>query len=199
MGYAVKKDQRYGYDDRVRWPDEERWELIDGAAYDMSAAPRVRHQDIVGNFHIKLKTHPNNPCYTGIAPTDVVFDAFNVVQPDVFMVCDREKITTDNIQGPPDLIMEATSPGTEVKDRREKRRLYERFGVQHYLIVFTEREYLEYYRKNGDFFEGPAISDWDETLTLSEWSIAIDLWDIFDKAPPADTASAQAPGNGGQP
>jgi Uma2 family endonuclease len=198
MGHAVKKDQRYRYEDCLRWPDEERWEIIDGAAYDMSDAPRVRHQDIVGNFYIRLKTHPNNPCYTGIAPTDVVFDEYNVVQPDVFMVCDRKNITPDNVRSAPDLIIEVASPGTEVKDRREKKRLYERFGVRHYLIVFPEREYLEYYRKNGDVFEGPVIFDWDETLTLSEWSIAIDLWDIFDKAPPADQASVQAPNHGGR-
>ncbi len=199
MGYAVRNERRYGYGDYLRWPDAERWEIIDGAAYDMSAAPRVRHQDIVSNFHIKLKTHPDNPCYTGIAPTDVVLDEYNVVQPDVFMVCDREKVTAEAVRGVPDLIIEATSPGTEVKDRREKRALYERFGVRHYLIVFPEREYLEYYRREGDAMTGPAIFDWDETLTLAEWSITIDLWEIFDKAPPAEPPSREEPQKGDFP
>lgn len=190
MGYAIKKDQQYCYENYIHWPDDEPWELIDGAAYDMSPAPRVRHQDIVGNFYIRLKTHPNNPCYTGIAPTDVVFDEFNVVQPDVFMVCDRDNIKPENVQGSPDLIIEVASPGTEVKDRREKKRMYERFGVRYYIIVFPEREYLEYYWKDGDHFDGPVILNWDETLTLRDWNIDIDLWEIFDKAPPTENDHA---------
>jgi len=117
MAYAVKKDKTYTYKDYLTWPDEERWEIIAGKAYDMSAAPRIKHQNITSNFHIKLKTHPDNPCYTGIAPTDVVFDEYNVVQPDVFVVCDGSKITENNIQGTPDLIVEVVSDGTEVKDR----------------------------------------------------------------------------------
>lgn len=95
----------------------------------MSPAPRIRHQNIVSNFHINLKMHPENPCYTGIAPTDVVLDEYSVVQPDVFIVCDGEKITENNVQGAPDLIVEVVSPGMEVKDRRERKGLYEKSGV----------------------------------------------------------------------
>jgi CheY-like chemotaxis protein len=84
------KEQRYTVAEYMEWPEEERWELIDGIPYAMSAAPRVTHQNIVSNFHIRLKTHPENPCYTGIAPTDVVLDDDTVVQPDVFVVCDGE-------------------------------------------------------------------------------------------------------------
>jgi Uma2 family endonuclease len=129
-----------------------RWEIIAGAAYDMSPAPRIKHQNITSNFHIKLKMHPENSCYTGIAPTDVVFDEYNVVHPDVFLVCTRSKITEDSIQGSPDLIVEVISKGAEVKDRREKKNLYEKFGVKEYILVFPEREYLERYcLKKGKF------------------------------------------------
>ena len=55
------------------------------------------------------------------------------------------KITEDNIQGSPDLIVEVISAGTEVKDRREKKNLYEKFGEKEYILVFPEREYAERY------------------------------------------------------
>ena len=62
------------------------------------------------------------------------------------------KITEDNIQGSPDLIVEVISEGSEVKDRREKKNLYEKFGVKEYILVFPGREYAErYYLKKGKF------------------------------------------------
>ena len=120
MAQAIKDEQRHSIEDYREWPEDEKWEIIHGVAYDMSPAPRIKHQNIVSNFHINLKMHPENPCYTGIAPTDVVLDEYSVVQPDVFIVCDGEKMTENNVQGAPDLIVEVVSPGTEVKDRREK-------------------------------------------------------------------------------
>ncbi len=52
------------------------------------------------------------------------------------MVCSKKKITEDNIQGAPDLVVEITSPHTEIKNRWEKKALYERFGVKEYIIFF---------------------------------------------------------------
>jgi len=194
MGHAVERDRRYCHEDYRRWPEGERWELIDGVAVDIGPAPRVRHQDVVSNFHIQLKTHPEQRCYTGIAPTDVVFDDHNVVQPDVFLVSDRTKVTPDNIRGAPDLIIEVVSPSTEVRDRREKKALYERFGVGAYVVAFPEREYIEYYRLEDGRFVGPAIFNWDEILHLTTPEISLPLWEIFDKPPPDqhDAGSAEA-------
>ncbi len=181
MAQAIKKAQHYSVTDYQEWPDEERWELIDGVAYDMSPAPNIKHQNIVGNFHIAFKTNPDNPCYTGIAPTDVVLDDDSVVQPDVFLVCDEKKITEKNIQGAPDLIVEVVSPGTEVKDRREKKRLYERSGVKEYLIVFPERAYVERYVLEERQYDSPEIFNWDEPLNLSILPIEVKLHEIFEK------------------
>jgi Uma2 family endonuclease len=183
MEQAIRKEQRYTVAEYMEWPEEERWELIDGIPYAMSPAPRVTHQNIVSNFHIRLKTHPENPCYTGIAPTDVVLNDDTVVQPDVFAVCDRKKITPDNIQGAPDLIIEVVSPSTEVKDRREKRRLYERFGVKEYLIAFPEREYVERYVLKSGRYGMPEIFTSDERLTLTLFSMEVTLSEIFEKEP----------------
>lgn len=181
MTAAIKKDRKYSYSDYLTWPERERWEIIAGIAYNMSPAPLVKHQVVTLNFSIKLKTHQNNPCYTGIAPTDVVLDEFNVVQPDIFVVCDEDKISDENIKGPPDLIIEVISPSTEVKDRREKKRLYERFGVREYILAFPEREYVERYLLRNGKYEGPELFNWDEVLHLDILEASIDLWDIFEK------------------
>jgi Uma2 family endonuclease len=184
MAFAVKRDKTYTYQDYLTWPGDERWEIIAGTAYDMSPAPRIKHQNITSNFHIKLKMHPNNSCYTGIAPTDVVFDEYNVVQPDVFLVCTRSKITEDNIQGSPDLIVEVISKGTEVKDRREKKNLYEKFGLKEYILVFPEREYVERYCLEKGKYGSPEIFNWDEILNLTVFDFEINLWEIFEKEKP---------------
>ena len=109
MSLTVRRHKTYTYKDYLTRPEGERWEIIDGTVYNMTPAPKVKHQNIAGNLYIRIKTHIDNPCYTGIAPRDVIFDEHNVVQPDVLVVCDRSKITEDNIKGAPDLIIEVIS------------------------------------------------------------------------------------------
>jgi len=184
-------EKKWTYADYRRCSGDENWEILDGIVYDMSAAPGIKHQDIAGNFYIALKSHSGNRCYTGIAPMDIVLDASHVVQPDVLVVCDRSKITPENIQGAPDLIVEVVSPSTEVKDRREKRRIYERFGVREYIIAFPERGYLERYYLDGDY-RGPDIFKGDERLRLICLGIEIDLRQIFGEENP-DEADADSP------
>lgn len=181
MDPAAKQALRYTLQDYLEWPEDERWELIDGAACNMTPAPGIRHQKIVGKLYRELSDHPDNVCFTGIAPIDVVFDEYNVVQPDILVVCDKTKITEKNIQGAPDLIIEVASPSTEVKDRREKRSLYERFGVKEYVIVFPEREYVERYALNESAYGPAEIFNWDETLSLASFPITLDLAEVFER------------------
>ena len=118
--------------------------MIDGQAYNMTPAPSFKHQKIVFNFASLLRDAlKGNPCVTGIAPTDVVFAEHDVVQPDVFVVCDEKKITEANIQSSPDLIIEVLSPATALKDKRDKKNLYEKYGVKEYIIVDPVAQYVE--------------------------------------------------------
>jgi Uma2 family endonuclease len=181
MGLAIKKDKRYTYQDYLTWPEDERWEIIDGAAYNMSPAPKVKHQRIPGDLFNNLKNIIDARCPVFFAPTDVVFDDFNIVQPDILVVYDRDRITEDNIQGVPDLIVEVVSPATELKDRREKKVLYEQSGVKEYIIVFPDREYVERYCLKDNQYSAPDIFNWDEILKLCAFEIEINLWDIFEK------------------
>jgi len=186
MPVALRKGTKYTYHDYLTWPDEKRWEVIEGVAYDMSPAPSVKHQDIVGNFYIRLKSESSSPCYTGISPTDVVLDEHNVVQPDVFVVCDRSKIGERAITGAPDLVIEVVSPATEVKDRREKKAVYEKFGVAEYILVFPEREYVERYLLEGGKYGAPEIVNWDETIKVVTLGMEVKLWEIFEKETPQE-------------
>ena len=182
MALPVKKENGFTYKDYLSWPDDERWEIIEGRAYSMSPAPKPRHQRVLSKLDFFLHQQLKD-CLHFIAPTDVVFDEKNVVQPDLFIICDEKKITEDYVQGPPDLVIEIISPSTEVKDKREKRLLYERFGVKEYLIVYPEpdRAYVEVFTLNQGTYGAPQIFNWDEVLKLQSFDLEIPLWEVFEK------------------
>jgi Uma2 family endonuclease len=123
-----------------------------------------------------------------------VFDEHNVVQPDFLVVCDPRKVTDANIQGAPDLVIEVLSTGTKLKDRREKKALYERFGVGEYLIVHPEDEMVDRYRLVDGRYEAEDVIAWSETLrlvTFPDWELG--LWEVFGKEPPRDEAADPEP------
>ncbi len=183
-----RQKERYTYQDYLSWSDDERWEIINGQAYYMGPAPKIRHQRILRNLSWQFGKQLNKleECELFTAPTDVVFDEFNVVQPDILIVCDRQKVTEDNIQGAPDLIIEIASASTELRDKREKLRLYEHFGVKEYIIVFPEREYLERYTLENNKYGAPEVFNWNEVLKLKIFEIEMNLWEVFEKHLPEE-------------
>jgi Uma2 family endonuclease len=182
MGFTANKEIKYTYQDYQLWSSDEPWEIIDGSLYAMSPAPKVKYQRIIGEIFKRIADPiEKKGCRVFLAPTDVVFDESNVVQPDIFVVCEKQKITERNIRGAPNLIIEVISPGTEVKDRREKKQLYEKFQVREYLIIFPESEYVEQYCLKRGRYSGPRIFNWDEKLKLFSFEIELCLWDIFER------------------
>ena len=178
-----KEQERFSYQDYQTWPEDERWEILDGKAYNMTPAPSFKHQRIVGNiYHILRNALRDNRCLPGIAPTDVVLSEYDVVQPDVFVVCDPLKITEKNVQGAPDLIVEVISPTTARKDRWEKKDLYERFGVLEYILVDAEGEYVERYllEEFGRFDRGEVFSAGEILLLRSIEQVEIPLLEVFE-------------------
>jgi len=74
-----------------------RCEIINGEFYDMTPAPKVKHQRISGNVYFDIKNQIKKKkikCDLFSAPTDVVFDEHNVAQPDIFIVCEFKSINT---------------------------------------------------------------------------------------------------------
>ena len=175
--------KKYTYSDYLSWPDEERWELIGGLAYNMTPSPSFLHQKITGRFYSRLeRALSGGPCVPVIAPTDVVLSDHDVVQPDIFVVCDEKKITDENIRGAPDVIVEVLSPSTALRDKREKKQLYERYGVKGYIIIDPILQYVERFQlgedgtySNADMF-GPK-----EILPIAILEdVQIPLWEVFD-------------------
>ena len=135
-----QEEQRYTYADYVTWPGDERWELIDGVPYAMSPAPTIGHQRIAGEIHRQLANFlKGKPCEAFIAPVDVRLNADNdddiVVQPDVLVVCDKNKLDGKCCNGAPDFVVEILSPSTADHDRVNKFQVYVAAGVREYWIV----------------------------------------------------------------
>ena len=135
--------------------DDKRYELIDGVPY-LMASPRVSHQDILFEIGYQLKTYlKGKKCRAFIAPLDVKLSGekdnkkeFNVVQPDIMVVCDQNKITEKNIQGAQDLDIEITSPNNPAHDKLVKLNLYQKFGVKEYWIVSREEKIISVFLLN---------------------------------------------------
>ncbi len=188
MPLAKRLEQKYTYYDYLNWSDDKRWEIIDGEVYCMSPSPTIRHQRIVRKLSENLYEARNRlkGCEYFVAPTDVVLDEFNVVQPDIFIVCDKHKITENNIQGVPDLIIEIVSKSTAYKDTKIKKDLYEKFGVKEYIIVFPDLEIVERYVLENSRYGAPERFNWDEVLRLKIFDVEINLWEVFEKELPKE-------------
>ncbi|MGI6454288.1 MAG: Uma2 family endonuclease [bacterium] len=178
----LREDRKYTYQDYLQWDDGERWELIDGVPYNMSPAPTFEHQLIVHNLSRVIgNALQGKKCITGITPTDVYLSEHDLVQPDVFVVCDENKIHRDIIRGAPDLIFEVLSPSSMRKDRREKKRLYERFGVREYIMVEPQGKIIERYKRGEDhlFDRGEIFAEEEEFELFSLPGIKIRVPDVF--------------------
>ena len=141
--YATNNGEKT-LDDYIALPEGSRIEMIDGTFYDMSA-PTTIHMQIVGTLHFYFKQFVDDhggPCVPFLAPTDVQLDSDNktVVQPDVFIICDKNRKMYPWIVGAPDLVVEVVSPSNRQMDVIRKRYKYEHAGVREYWMVFPEEK-----------------------------------------------------------
>ena len=173
MGLALHKEKHYTYADYLEWPDDARYELIDGEAFLMAPAPLIEHQEIAGDVYYQLRNQlDGQPCRPYIAPVDVRLprkdeaDAAidTVVQPDVLVVCDQAKIDRRGVRGAPDWLLEVLSPSTAAHDQIAKRRTYERAGVREYWLVHPgDRTLTVYVLENGQYGRPEIYELKDET------------------------------------
>lgn len=182
------KAASYTYDDYLTWPDGKRYELIDGVPY-MLAAPSSSHQEIVANliaelvFYLKGKT-----CKAFPAPFDVRLNADaaddTVVQPDISVICDPDKLDERGVKGAPDMIVEIISPSTAQRDQVVKFNQYLAAGVREYWIISPEaRSTQVYLLENGKYI----AQVYDDTATVSVHILEdcqINLADVFPKIAP---------------
>ncbi|MDP2901844.1 MAG: Uma2 family endonuclease, partial [Methylovulum sp.] len=138
----------YTYADYLTWQFEETLELIKGKIMLMSLAPNTNHQRISGRLHGNIYTYfRHKPCQFFAAPFDVRLydrkksvvanqDIYSVVQPDLCVICDENKLDTQGCLGVPDWIIEILSKGNTKREMRIKYDLYQESGVKEYWLVY---------------------------------------------------------------
>ncbi|CCJ33509.1 Uma2 family endonuclease [Caloramator australicus] len=186
MKNIAKMQVSYSYKDYLQWDEKHRYELIEGVPY-LLASPSVLHQRVVGNIYFSLKNSIKE-CSVFISPLDVLLvennesamDSKNVVQPDVFVVCDESKIKEKYCIGAPDIIVEVVSPSTASKDAIEKFNLYEKFKVKEYWMVRPEEKTVTVFRLENDRYGRPDVYDENGEIILLIENVKIKVKDIFE-------------------
>ena len=188
MGYAQRKEQRFTYADYQRWPEEARYELIDGEAFLMAPAPLIEHQIIAGEIFRQLANAlDGQACTPFVAPVDVRLPRADeadeaidtVVQPDVLVVCDPAKIDRRGVRGAPDWLVEVLSPSTAAHDQIAKRRTYERAGVREYWLVHPGDRTLTVYALQDGRYGAPEISELKDSTPLGILPEVRIAWDAL--------------------
>jgi Uma2 family endonuclease len=168
----------FTYADYLTWNFKERIELIKGKIFKMSPAPAVTHQKIVGNIYRGLYSKLEKyPCSVLFSPVDVKLigipfrrkikdnEIFTVVQPDVIVVCDPEKLEDPrSINGAPEMVVEVLSPGNTKTETKYKLDLYEENSVQEYWVVHPPYKYVEVYLLKNYKYNKPTIYEMGDLI-----------------------------------
>nr|MCR5103690.1 Uma2 family endonuclease [Eubacterium sp.] len=169
----------------MKLPEGARIEMIDGTFYDM-AAPTTIHQDISGIIYFKFQEYimkNRGNCKTYIAPTDVQLDRDEktVVQPDIFVVCNRDQITKERVLGAPDLVVEVLSPSNFLMDLVIKFKKYKNAGVREYWVIVPEEKQVIVYR--FDICDDPEIYTFDDKVPVGIWDgkCEIDFKEVYEQ------------------
>lgn len=181
---AHKKQGEYTIDDYYSLTEEHRVELIDGIIYDMSS-PSSIHQIIlsrVWNQFDKYISSNKGSCIAMLAPMDVQLDCDDktIVQPDIFIICDREKLKRNVIYGAPDLVVEILSPSTQNTDIKIKTAKYRKAGVKEYWIINpnTKQICVHIFSPNNN----TTLYSFDDNVPVGIWDgeCVVDFKEIYD-------------------
>ena len=196
-----KPDYKFTYKEYCSWPDDERWELIDGIAYDMSPAPSRMHQKISRILSSRIDNFlKGKDCELYTAPFDVFLpdfinektdDVTTVIQPDISVICNKSKLIDKGCYGAPDLIIEILSPSTSKKDLNEKFQLYEKHEVKEYWVIDPGNKYIRVFHLltegniSAKYDDGTLIppADWKEENNIAESTVfegfQVDVKELF--------------------
>jgi Uncharacterized protein conserved in cyanobacteria len=146
----LPQERIYTEDDYNNLPEDVRAELIDGQIY-YQVAPNRIHQELLSELHYQIKDyiHSNGSlCKVYPAPFAVKLseDRESIVEPDISVICNPDKLTDRGCTGAPNWIIEIVSPGNSSHDYITKLNLYEIAGVREYWIVNPQvKSILVYY------------------------------------------------------
>ena len=181
----------YTWADLMDWEGDDRYELIDGIPYLMSPSPMDSHQQAVGDIYRQISNYLlRKQCKVFISPFDVYLFAKKsddlkkektVVQPDVFVVCDPEKMDRRGCKGAPDLAIEVLSPSSQRHDRLTKFNLYEQAGVKEYWIVEPEYKSIQVFVLEDGRYRAVSMAGPEDTLKVNVLDdCVIDLSTVFE-------------------
>ena len=148
-------EKRYTSDDYWNLPDGERAELINGQLY-MMAPPSRLHQELVHQLSRVIGNYISDKrgdCKIYPAPFAVNLNADDTVyvEPDISVICSKDKLTDKGCVGAPDFIIEIVSPGSRKLDYSIKNGKYAEAGVREYWIVNpATKSVMVYDFKNGE-------------------------------------------------
>lgn len=162
----IKGGKGYTIADIEALPEGERAELIDGEMFRMDA-PTLTHQDLLVNllFEIGLYIRKNKgPCRVLPAPFGVYIkkDERNYVEPDISVICDRDRLDQKGCHGAPDWVIEIMSPSSVKMDSVRKVKLYQEAGVREYWIVDAGKETVTIYK--ADCWNNPVCHSFSERI-----------------------------------
>lgn len=161
----------YSYSDYVLWKIKEKIELIKGKIIAMSPAPNRLHQRISVKLTLEFaRFFDNHQCQLYVAPFDVRFPSSDgkiktVVQPDICVICDPNKLDDKGCIGAPDLVVEILSPGNSKREMKDKYELYQEQGVSEYWVVRPEERNIHIYTLENGRYIGIAPVVEDDVIT----------------------------------
>ena len=184
-----KETKKHTYADYLSWPENERWEIVDGIPY-LQSAPKWQHQRISSELHRQLSNFLiDKPCWVFASPFDLCLaeyeenddDISNILQPDIVIVCDQTKLRKTGYFGIPDFIIEISSPSTARQDRVVKFNKYEKAGVAEYWIVEPEGKYINVFtlQENKRYGRPEAYTEEDKVQLSLFPDLIIDLAAVF--------------------
>lgn len=181
---------RYSYADYLKWDFDVMVELIKGKIFKQAAAaPKRNHQRI--SLHISSEFYnflKGKTCQVYEAPFDVRLpvkskrneDIDTVVQPDICVICDPEKLDNEGCIGAPDLIVEILSPGNNRKELRNKYEVYEESGVREYWVIHPDEQTLLIYTlTDGKYQPSKLFTSGDIVESNCIQGFKLDLEEVF--------------------
>lgn len=139
-------------------------ELLDGVMI-VSPSPVPSHQRSSRKVeYLVEELKPNGEVFH--APMDLYLDNANTPQPDIIWIAENSRCVVGEkyLQGPPELIVEIFSPSTELKDRKDKFNLYQRFAIPEYWMVDPELEFIEVYVLENGLYKRLGVFEPGETF-----------------------------------
>jgi len=181
----------YSYADYLNWHFKERLELIKGKIFKMSPAPNRFHQELSIKLSFEFISHfKGKSCKVYTAPFDVRLPikneskdklTYTVLQPDLCIICDLDKLDDRGCVGAPDLVVEILSPSNSKLEMDNKFDVYQESGVKEYWVIYPVERWVCVYFPNekGEFVSKKPFLEHEKLKSTVFPDMEIDLVEVF--------------------